>query len=66
MDPYFTPIFYNQDNQLQATFDQQIAKLFQVKGKWCLSELEIFLKDFVEPEGKLLQLLGTWTRTMKE
>ena len=51
LDPYFSPaLFYITNTDLCSTFEQQITKLFEVKGKWCYSELENYLKDYIEPE----------------
>ena len=43
------PMISSEFTQSQ-TFEQKIAILFNLKEKWTLGELELYLKDTLEPE----------------
>ena len=40
--------------------------LFKLKEKWQLCELEALLSEFLEPDVKMLVMLGKNTRVVKE
>ena len=48
------------------TFETKLAILFNIKEKWTLSELDIMLKETLEPEQNLASLLMRSARTLKE
>lgn len=48
------------------TAEQRLEVLFKLKDKWLLCELEALLGEFLEPEVKMLVMLGKSTRVVKE
>ena len=61
VDPYFSTNFNVCDS-----IDACLEILFTVKDKWTLQEMDHQLSDFLEPDGKLMTVLGKCTRTIKE
>jgi len=48
------------------TVEQRLEVLFKLKEKWTLCELEVLLGEFLEPDVKMLVMLGKQTRQLKE
>ena len=42
--------------------EQRLETLFALKEKWTIGELEGILEDFIDPDIKLVVLLGKLTR----
>ena len=61
LDPMLSPEFKS-----SLTFVDKLAVLFSIKEKWTIGELELYLKDTLEPEQNFQTLLQRNTRTLKE
>ena len=44
------------------TAEQRLETLFKLKEKWTLGELEVILGEYLEPDVKMLVMLGKHTR----
>ena len=44
------------------TAEQRLETLFKLKEKWTLGELEVILGVYLEPDVKMLVMLGKHTR----
>jgi hypothetical protein len=61
LDCYFDQAIFDEDN-----FEKRLLKLFTLKEKWTIGEIDAFLGEFVEPGVKLLVVLGKLTRQVKD
>ena len=64
LHPYFSDVF----SDCFENGELRLERLFQVKEKWTIRELQSFLTDFLEPEidAKFESWLVKNTRTLKE